>query len=433
MDLNKIAEITKNCELFRKIVDEQGNDKIHIACCKAMKLIVFNPGQVIISFGEPASDFFVVLEGKVSVKIPSNKSRSPRLEDPKHENKKRISGFFGSNEKQIGMVLLSKFLNPEPYEEVKILTTGDVFGELALLNDKPRAATVTAKSKTLLGILSKESFHRLLAHHAERSINEKIDFLQSLPIFKSWSRNYLIKVSFYFTLKKVSWNQVLYRAGSSCSWIFFIKAGDIMVIFKQLTQSINPENKKSFNKHFKMFAQQVDLKLVKKSKGMILGIEEVLAGDKVMRHTAKCTSASAEVFVLSKHVRSRQDFNLRVMKPEFVNAIKDNYLDNNEFLQRRFQSSCLTERAKIQLDGFQKFRKKKKIVKNEEDFRKFSGFDLGCARILYSNRRTGSVEFGCETERNKHTSVFESQSNVDMGRRVVTEGIFRNTVVLDDL
>ena len=229
IDYLKIAEVTKNCELFKKIVEEQGNDKIHLACCKAMKLVSYSSGQNIISYGEAAGDFFVVLEGKVSVKIPNPKSRSPRCEDQKASSKKPGISFFGNNEKQIGFVLLNKFLNPEPYEEVKTLTIGDVFGELALLNDKPRAATVTAKSRVLLGILSKEAFHRLLAHYAERSINEKIDFLQELPIFKSWSRNYLMKVSFYFTPKKLTWNQVLYRAGQTSFSIFFIKSGDIMV------------------------------------------------------------------------------------------------------------------------------------------------------------------------------------------------------------
>ena len=65
---------------------------------------------------------------------------------------------------------------------------------------------------------------------------------------------------------------------------------------------MHPESKKSFNKHFKIFTHQVDLRLVKKSKGMILGIEEVLGGEKFMRHTSKCSSATAEVYVISKHV-----------------------------------------------------------------------------------------------------------------------------------
>ena len=186
------------------------------------------------------------------------------------------------------------------------------------------------------------------------------------------------------------------------------------------------ESKKSFNKHFKMFAQQVDLRLVKKSKGMILGIEEVLASEKVMRHTAKCSSATAEVYLISKHVRIKQDFNLRVMRPEFINAIKDNYSDNQEFLQKRFLSSCLTERAKIKLTGFDE--SKKRLIRKDSLAK--VDVDYGPARILYNNRRTGSAEFGCVTERPKCKSICESY--VSEGKTFMSGGIFKNTFVTDD-
>lgn len=228
-DYLKIAEITKNCELFKKIIDEQGDDKIHIACCRAMKVVTYTSNENIICYGEPAGDFYVVIEGKVSVRIPNNKNKSPRMEEQKIESKKRIGSFFGNNDKTIGAVLLNRFLGHELYEEVKILTTGDAFGELALINDKPRAATVTAKSRVVLGILHKEAFHRLLSHYAEKTINDKVNFLQCLPVFKAWSRNYLMKICFYFTLKKLAWNQVLYRESAQCNFIYFVKTGDIMV------------------------------------------------------------------------------------------------------------------------------------------------------------------------------------------------------------
>lgn len=231
-DYLKIAEITKNCELFKKIIDEQGDDKIHIACCKAMKVVSYTAGQNIICFGEPAGDFFVVIEGKVIVRIPNSKARSPRMEEKKQDLRKKFGSFIGSHEKTIGAVLVNKFLGHELHDEVKILSTGEVFGELAMINDKPRTYTVTAKSKVLLGVLKKEAFHRLLSHYAERTINDKVDFLQCLPIFKSWSRNYLMKICFYFTPKKIGWNQVLYRESTQCNFVYFVKTGDIMVIPK---------------------------------------------------------------------------------------------------------------------------------------------------------------------------------------------------------
>jgi len=48
---------------------------------------------------------------------------------------------------------------PKP---VKMLGKGDYFGELALLNDKPRAASVVSSSDIKLAMLGKEGFQRLL-------------------------------------------------------------------------------------------------------------------------------------------------------------------------------------------------------------------------------------------------------------------------------
>jgi len=47
-------------------------------------------------------------------------------------------------------------------EPVKLYKKGDYFGELALLNDKPRAASVIAKSKVKVATLDKDAFARLL-------------------------------------------------------------------------------------------------------------------------------------------------------------------------------------------------------------------------------------------------------------------------------
>lgn len=45
---------------------------------------------------------------------------------------------------------------------MKVYKSGDYFGELALLKDQPRAATVTAVSEVVLAVLNRASFKRLL-------------------------------------------------------------------------------------------------------------------------------------------------------------------------------------------------------------------------------------------------------------------------------
>ena len=238
VDVNKLIELTKNCEIFKKLSEEQGNDKIHMACCKAMKIQVFSPGEIIVKFGDYTHDFYVIIEGRVGVRIPVHRARNPTVREASAEQIKPsesplVSGNFklDLHDVKFGTFLLRKLLTTErvPMEEVMVLTSGEVFGEMSIIGDKPRAATVLAKTRVVLGVLSKESFQKLLGTFTERRLNDKIDFLQSLPIFKSWSKIFLLKVSFYFSLRRMSWNQVLFKEGSPSNYIYFIKEGDIMV------------------------------------------------------------------------------------------------------------------------------------------------------------------------------------------------------------
>jgi len=47
-------------------------------------------------------------------------------------------------------------------ERIASLSTGDTFGEMALIDREPRSATVMADEDSLLFVLSESTFHRLL-------------------------------------------------------------------------------------------------------------------------------------------------------------------------------------------------------------------------------------------------------------------------------
>jgi cAMP-dependent protein kinase regulator len=87
----------------------------------ALETQKYTSGQTIIKEGDPGESFFILESGEADV--------------------------FKEEEK--GKVL-------------KTYTKGDYFGELALLNDAPRAASVVAKSEVKVATLGKDGFQRLL-------------------------------------------------------------------------------------------------------------------------------------------------------------------------------------------------------------------------------------------------------------------------------
>jgi CRP-like cAMP-binding protein len=82
-------------------------------------------GNVIFRFGEIGDLFYIVLSGAVGVQVPTEKKL---IETSSKNSKKRSRG-------SDRMTMM----------EVAELTTGTSFGELALINSKPRAATIICK------------------------------------------------------------------------------------------------------------------------------------------------------------------------------------------------------------------------------------------------------------------------------------------------
>lgn len=64
--------------------------------------------------------------------------------------------------------------------KVKELGEGASFGELALLNNKPRLATIKCLAKTYLATLSKDNFNRILKEHEESKFREGKQLARSI-------------------------------------------------------------------------------------------------------------------------------------------------------------------------------------------------------------------------------------------------------------
>jgi len=92
----------------------------------------FQKNTIIINEGDEANSFFIIIEGAVKI--------------------------FLSNEE--GKEIIINAQGP-----------GDHFGELALLDDAPRSASVITTEKSVIGVISKEDFHRVLANNTDLSLN----------------------------------------------------------------------------------------------------------------------------------------------------------------------------------------------------------------------------------------------------------------------
>ena len=84
------------------------------------------------------------------------------------------------------------------YREIAILHANATFGELALIDKKPRAASIQWVEDCLFAVLNKTDYTKVFMKIEKKRMNEKIAFLKSVPYFARWTNMALSKFTYYF-------------------------------------------------------------------------------------------------------------------------------------------------------------------------------------------------------------------------------------------
>ena len=197
-DVHTLVALTKGVNFFKSL-----SELTHESCCRLMRLRHGRDGECLFRYGDPGDSFCIILRGKVSVRVPES--------DPSSPNKFHTS------------------TRPPRLTEVAILPSGSSFGELALLQNKPRAASVLCLSPCLFAILDKSDFNKVLREEEERKMKAKVGFLQSLAVFGKWSSGQLRKLCFYVRETTYRPYQNMYQEGEKAGDVYFLVEGEVVL------------------------------------------------------------------------------------------------------------------------------------------------------------------------------------------------------------
>ena len=101
-----------------------------------MKTIHAKPGQVIVVEGDESNDAYIILDGEIEV---TKRSR-----------------------------------------HLATLKENAIFGEISMVDNRPRTATCTAKTACTLGMVTRDNYKQLLSHRPD-AINPLLQYYQSSP------------------------------------------------------------------------------------------------------------------------------------------------------------------------------------------------------------------------------------------------------------
>lgn len=77
--------------------------------------------------------------------------------------------------------------------------------------------------------MSKDDYAKVLQKIEERLANDMIDFLQSIPLFSSWSRNLLLKLLYKVEKKSFIKSQKVIKEGDPISEVWIVESGEFEV------------------------------------------------------------------------------------------------------------------------------------------------------------------------------------------------------------
>lgn len=178
-EIGDLQELVRHVEFFKAL-----EPVVREEMCRVMEIQYFTSGEIVFRKGDPGKYFYVILRGSVSIHVTADLS---------------IAANF--------------------------LEAGTAFGELALVNDEPRSATISARENAELLIISKEAYRLILKKQHTREINEKVACFAQLPFsenFDKVSLSGLVKAS---KVMSVPANFVICRQGEMVFFVYMVKSG----------------------------------------------------------------------------------------------------------------------------------------------------------------------------------------------------------------
>lgn len=114
------------------------------------------------------------------------------------------------------------------HQSVTLLPAGTAFGELALINDIARAASIRAHSVCHLWTINRKTLRHVLAAQSSREREEKMALLKNVPLFAKLNAKFgqIADVMQYSTFEK---DARVIRQGDAGDFLYMIKSGSVVI------------------------------------------------------------------------------------------------------------------------------------------------------------------------------------------------------------
>lgn len=192
------------------------------------------------NIGSIGNKFYIILKGTVSVLVPKKRqiSKLSPEEEEKLNSEENEQFNFCPREVQDKVSNFFEFIalgRLQPVSICNYVDDGKSFGEIALMSNKPRGASILCKEDTHFAVMNRDDFRDTLMKLEENVMNSYIDFLSKIleiicidqtVLFKSWGNSVLYKL--LFAIDKISYkrHEVVYNQNDTANAFFIVYKGE---------------------------------------------------------------------------------------------------------------------------------------------------------------------------------------------------------------
>ncbi|CAD8056601.1 unnamed protein product [Paramecium sonneborni] len=193
-EIEILKKATKHIVYFQKLLDKDQGVLLWERCLRKMSYTSLNKGETLFREGDVGTTFYIILQGRVSIH-------------------KRL--FVG-----------------DCYQEKELIqmSDGQAFGELALENNEPRSASITAVAPTHLAVLDAEDYMVIKKTVINQQRQMYFEEFAKLSIFKDWKFMSVKSLFDVMKLNKFGLNHTVYKEGDPSNDVYFIQTGEFKVI-----------------------------------------------------------------------------------------------------------------------------------------------------------------------------------------------------------
>jgi len=190
-ELTLLQDATADVKFFERLTSAQ-----HLELCRVMTHERLDKEECVFSQGDEGTTFYVIYLGATKVYI------------------KELGGALARSKGAC----------------VCVLEDGDSFGELALLGNGIRNATVVTAIPTILLKVEKDAYEQSLQKLHEADLQQRMIFLQRVFIFSDWTEQDLRKIAYVMTPRKFEKNTTVIKQGEGTDSMFFLVEGTCRVL-----------------------------------------------------------------------------------------------------------------------------------------------------------------------------------------------------------